>query len=167
MKKIVVVEASHLDHNLRPKQLHWLLEQDISAFPANEAGVRIITLELPEELGNVEVGLHGPVMGDMAVTEEQVYYGRRGDREWCSRLVSRAPRRTQELTAIVGPYADVETALFTVYGGPYAPREVEDPALSEQDKLVAQTFWSEHALSDPTPRVSVANEAAELAGATR
>ena len=144
---LIVDHQTHLDHGLTMAQLAFVLKElkDTSTF-------KIVTLDLPRELGTVECALYGPAMGDEPVTEDQVHYAKRGDRAECSRLVNLLPRQTSKLTAICVPdhenYAEGVIVLATTYGGPAAPREPFDvPAEQTEARAEAEKFWQEHALS--------------------
>ena len=129
--------ASHLDHNLTPEQVAFVLETF-----ADRTAFFITTIELPAELGAVPCGLCGPIMGD-----EPVYapWGQRAGRAWRSRLIDAPTRPTRQITVIGGPHEDHPCVLYTVYGGPLAAQEPEDPGC--KDQLASQEFWAAHALA--------------------
>lgn len=142
---LMICKAGHLDHGLTMEQLRWVLETfgDRSEF-------FIETVEMPENLGTLPCALYGPLMGDEPITDEQVHLRVRLGREWPSRMVERPVRGTRKVTIIAGPHAGLPCVLYTIYGGPPAPREVDDPDLPEADREEAKAFWSEHALAfDP------------------
>lgn len=132
--------ASHVDHGLTQAQLDWLLER----FEEREAFF-IETVELPSELGDVPCGLHGPLMGDDPVPENQVHYERRGAREWDSRLCQRPERRVRTVSVIAGPHEEHACILYTAFGGPVALQEPGDPGC--RDHEASKAFWAEHALT--------------------
>lgn len=166
--------ASHLDHNLTPAQVGYLLN-----LFAGRAAFFIASVELPEELGTVPCGLHGPLMGDAPIAEAEVTRAKRGDRAWPSRLVARAPRDTRMITVIAGPHDGHACILYSTFGGPLAPQEPGDIRrqlealeakrgplaqlmpndVGEHGEIYAQivalrekrassdAFWAEHALS--------------------
>jgi hypothetical protein len=139
-----ITKDSHLDHHITPEQKAYVLEQ----FGSRDEFF-IETLTLPEALGTVPCGLHGPLMGDDPVPETEVRYAARGDRIGESRLCKRPVRPTDQLTIIAGPHDGERCVLYTAFGGPVAPREPFDPGLEdngERDKSLA--FWAEHALSE-------------------
>lgn len=112
---------SHLDHHLTAAQLaHVLLRFD------GRDAFFLETIELPDELGTVPCGLHGPIMGDSPVPDAEVTHARRGERTWTSRLVDRPARPTRQLTIIAGPHDGLPCVLYTVFGGPAAPQEPGD-----------------------------------------
>ena len=159
---------SHVDHGLTEAQLSYLLER----FAARDSFF-IETITLPRELGTVPCGLYGPLMGDSAIRENAVTYGRRGDRAWDSRLIELPARQQHEVTVIAGPHeepcpqcttsawnilhrADCPTCggtgnlkypciLYTAFGGPAAPQEAGDPGC--KDPSASAAFWREHALA--------------------
>ena len=104
------------------------------------------TIELPEVFEMVNCDLYGPAAGDDPVPESEVFYMRRGDRPNMSRMVNRPKRLTRFITVIGGPYQGKPCVLYTVFGGPYALREPNDPTLKPEDVEVCKTFWKDHAL---------------------
>jgi hypothetical protein len=146
---------SHLDHGLTTYQIDFLL-----ATFADRREFFIETVELPSALGTVPCGLYGPVMGDAAISDIDVYLAKRGAREHDSRLVDRETRLTNKVTVIAGPHAALPCVLFTAFGGPKAPREVGEieaqiatlPEMMKLSKLRAElveskVFWGTHALA--------------------
>ncbi len=134
------IPESHVDHSLTLAQLEWALAQEA---PSGEVAVQ--TLRLPFDLGIVPCGLYGPVMGDTAVPEGDVFYAIRGERKGVSRLMrAGAARQTRKITIISGPHGDTgdDCVLYTAFGGPSAPREVY-----EDDSEESREFWAEHALA--------------------
>jgi hypothetical protein len=141
---------SHLDHNLTEAQVAFILERF-----ADKRAFFIETIELPDALGTVPCGLHGPLVGGTPIVEADVTYAKRGTREWTSRLIDRAPQAVRTVTVIAGPHEEkcwhcdgsggigewkaripcgtcdhgkVKHAciLYTCYGGPCAPQEPGD-----------------------------------------
>lgn len=131
---------SHVDHGLTPEQLAWLLERY-----ADRGEFFIDTAELPEHLGTVPCGLHGPAMGDDPIPDVEVSLESRGDREWPSRLCGRTARQTRQVSVIAGPHEGHPCVLYTAFGGPVAPQEPGDPDC--RDIEASEAFWAEHALS--------------------
>jgi len=65
-----------------------------------------------------------------------------------SRMV-RLPKRTTRLLTVIGTTGDDGVIILTAYGGPAAEREPNDPSLkSDEEKAIASSFWSGHALAD-------------------
>lgn len=138
-----ITSESHLDHNLSDAHVAWLLERF-----KDRAGFFIETVTLPDDLGEVDCGLYGPIMGDTFVPEEEVTYAVRGNRKCASRMVNRPVRKTRVLTVIAGPSNGFECVLYTSYGGPSAPREPGDSGIDSWNGIEAsREFWDEHALS--------------------
>lgn len=113
MKKLA---DSHLDHSLDDKQIEHIFERF-----ANRTAFFIETFELPEELGTVPCGLHGPLMDDPPVLDARL--GMRGTRTYPSRLVQRPTRQTRKVTVIAGPHDGYDCVLYTAFGGPLTPKE--------------------------------------------
>ena len=138
-----IVNKSHLDHGLSPEHLAFIREKF-----GGRSEFFIETVELPAELPSLKCGLHGPIMGEDPVPEDEVFYRKRGNGRGASRLCSRPPIETRKLTVIGGPGGDDLCVLYTAYGGPLAPREPEDTSLSnEKEREESVAFWNEHALS--------------------
>lgn len=159
---------SHLDHGLTPEQVEYVRQHY-----AGRSGFFIDTFELPEELGSVECGLYGPAVGDDPVHKQAVEYLRRGSRTYVSRvLIGGRTRPTQTVTVVAGPHDVVcpecsglaATAtmcsacygtgldripciLYTAFGGPLAPKEVNDPNLTDDERVESIKFWGVHALA--------------------
>lgn len=131
---------SHFDHGLNEAQVAFVMERfaDRNAF-------FIETVELPEALGTVPCGLHGPLVGDAPVEESEVTYAKRGTRAWLSRLVDRPMQQVRTVTVIAGPHGDEPCIVYTMYGGPLAPQEPDDPGC--KDVVASRQFWTTHALS--------------------
>lgn len=144
---------SHLDHGLPPEAIKVIEDaiKDLKAFT-------ILTITVSGTgVGPMLCKLHGPITGEEVVLEEECRMVRRGTREWESRMCDRPPVLTDQVTIIVGPYANVddgpgyeEIILFTAYPGPLAPREPGDPSIQADEGLIleSQDFWAHHALSD-------------------
>lgn len=138
-----ILPVSHLDHNLSPAHVAWLLE-----YFADKDGFFIATVTLPDSLGEVDCGLYGPACGDEPVVEADVTYAVRGTRKCASRLVDRPTRKTRVLTVIAGPHEEHKCVLYTSYGGPSAPREPGDLGIATWEQVQeARAFWTDHALS--------------------
>lgn len=132
----------HADHGITEKQLAFI--QDMVAGPQTSDGFFIQKVVIPQELGTVPCGIHGPAMGDAPVTDEEVVLEARGDRPWKDRLVRRDVRQVNYVQ-VIGIRDGNSFQLFTIYGGPLAPQNPEDP--SNRDAEGSIRFWSEHALS--------------------
>jgi hypothetical protein len=156
---------SHLDHDLTAAQLaHLLVQLD------GRDAFFIETLELPEALGTVPCGLHGPAMGDAPIGEAEITLEKRGDRAWTSRLVARPTRPTRRVTVIAGPADDQPCVLYTVFGGPQAPQEPGDlrrqlEALEEERR--ARAVDPADGASDPEERAKLDPLYAKILGLRR
>lgn len=150
---------SHTDHALTPAQLSYVLER----FGDHQTPIKT-TVEMPEDLGTAPCALYGPTVGDAAISETEVTHANRGSRAWTSRLVDRPARGSRMLTVIAGPHDGEPCVLYTVFGGPLAPREPGEVtrdlerAIASGAGIVAierlrtelgesEAFWSEHALA--------------------
>ena len=143
-----ILTVSHTDHNLTPAHMAWIEERF-----GDRQEFFLETVELPPELPALDCGLHGPLCGDAPVPEAEVTYRRRGDRPGKSRICDRPSRPTRLLTVIAGPDGDEPCVLYTAFGGPAAPREPFDPAVSlmpPENQEACRAFWKEHALSGAT-----------------
>lgn len=137
-----IVAASHLDHGLSESVVAYI------AFRFRDRDRFFIeTFELPERLPAAPCGLHGPIVGDAPIAENEVKYEFRGNRAWNTRVCARSPRMTRTVTVIAGPLDSEPCVLYTAYGGPVTPREPGDSSLSPEQYVESATFWAEHALS--------------------
>jgi hypothetical protein len=107
----------------------------------------IETIELPPELGTVACGLYGPTMGDAPVPSMDATMRVRGTRAHASRTVARPTRQTNRVTIIAGPHGGDPCVLYTAFGGPLAPKEVDDPTLADEARPASIEFWADHALA--------------------
>ncbi len=160
---VSIHKDSHVDHGIDAKVRDYVLKQfrdrteffvevfeypesypvypSLSNWHVTHHGVPLYDVDLP----SVPCALH------MDVPEDEVHYARREEREWKSRMCKRPVRMVREVTIIAGPHpddADAGMILFTMYGGPNAPREPGDPSLDGQALEIAKVFWSCAALSD-------------------
>lgn len=174
-----LIKESHVDHGLTAAQLaHVLL-----MFEKRDAFF-IETIKLPFDLGYAPCSLFGPVMGDppipSVITEMRVRKGRKH----ASRIITKrepigtdyfklaeryinSKRESQFLTVIAGPHGEDPCVLYTVFGGPLAPKEVGEANADLEAALAAMQrsegsersveaaretlsksieFWAEHAL---------------------
>ena len=144
--------ASHLDHNLNPNHLEWLLATFV-----DRTSFFIETVTIPLGLDPIPCGLYGPAVGDPPVPEQDVYYLVRGHRSCASRVLRRPakPRPSRLLTVIAGETMDGPCVLYTAYGGPSAPREPGDLTLSLWSSIEeSRAFWADHALAHEPPHDS-------------
>lgn len=159
---IKIHKDSHVDHGIPREVIHFVLGtfRDRSEF-------FIETVALPDSI-ELRHGLdHWPApggwCGDMKVKsipcglhldvpESEVYYAERGDRKYTSRLCRRPPRMVREVTVVAGPHPEDPSAgmiLFTMYGGPQAPREPGDPSIEGKAIEESKAFWKAAAISQP------------------
>ena len=138
---LTIEPASHVDHGLDKRQLDYLVHRyrNCNAF-------MLETVTLPKRLGKVASCLYGPVAGDRPVKESEVYYGKRQDRKYDSRLIPKGARPTRQVGVIAGPHEGKSCVLYTAFGGPISPREVNDPTLPADQRQASVDFWKEHAL---------------------
>ncbi len=101
---------SHMDHGFTQGQWDFIF-----AKYADKTAFFIDTFELPEHLGTVTNELYGPAVGDPPIAEADVFYGKRGDRVWPSRLTTLPKRPTRFVRVIAGPHE--ETCLECFGGG--------------------------------------------------
>ncbi len=153
---ITVHKDSHCDHNLSQAQFDYVLKEFVASTEYDPEHPKVITksITLPPEFGYVPCALHGPIMGQAPVKDDEVVLGYRGSRRWPSRLVDRPVQMVPMVTIIVGPYDGEPLVLYTMYGGPPAPREVGDPNLTGQDIDESRKFWAEHALARDLTRTA-------------
>lgn len=140
---LVLHGDSHTDH-VPASVLKWLLEKF-----KDKDGFFIGSVELPEALPELFCGLYGPIMGDPPVVEPDVAYGCRPGRSYESRLCRMFERKTRLVTVIAGPHSNLPCVLYTAFGGPPSPKEVNDPTLKPEEREASVEFWSRHALADP------------------
>lgn len=130
-------------HGISPEHLDWLgTHSDVLAAKGP------VTITIPDHLPPVPNSLVGPSMGDNAVSEDEVIYlNRGGGRPYNSRMVKGPHKPTRMLTVISRPHKDTgKPFLITAFGGPLAPKEIEDPTHTPESKEESKKFWSQHAL---------------------
>lgn len=141
-----ITRDSHTDHNLTAAHLELILARfgERDRFFAE-------VVDLPENVPALPSALRGPTHGDGPILEDQVYYERRQNREWVSRMVRRAPRMVRRMVVIAGPQGRPGgIILYTAYGGLIvSPREPLDPSVANDPAELerCRAFWSEHALN--------------------
>lgn len=136
--KGVMPEVVHADHNIPRLAVAWAVAQ------MQGEGVQVGTFRTPGK--NHPCGLHGPAMGDAPIPEAEVILRQRTEDRPPSRLVKRPLRFVPEFTVVALIKGESRT-VFTVYGGPEAPREPGDPSMSPEQEAEARAFWAQHALS--------------------
>ena len=136
----------HDDHFLNQEQKDYVHRQ-VQANNPQDGAVFTYEIVLPERLcEGLETALYGEGEGDEPITEDMVFYAKRGDREWEDRMIKRPMRPTNRVQAI-GVVIEKENKIlyFTIYGGAYAPQNPADP--SNRDVEGAKKHWAVHALS--------------------
>ncbi len=148
---MIITKESHVDHGLTKSQIAYIEER----FRSRQTFfVETVDLE-GTGLGLVPCGLYGPIMGDPAISEDDVEYVRRGDRKYASRCIDKEPRMVDHITVIAGPHKDAETGeeypcvLYTAFGGLRTPKEPDDPDMKLEEIEDSKAFWEEHALATP------------------
>jgi hypothetical protein len=164
---LMIHPESHLDHGLNSQHLGEILRR----FGDREKFF-IETFVLTPEFLLVPSGLYGPACGDKPIEEEEVFYAKRGDRPYESRLVKRQTRLQDKLTVIAGPLDNWKMIsedsgeslragepkfreknfiiLYSAFGGPISPKEVGDLTnVGDRNKEESRIFWSQHALVAP------------------
>ena len=137
-----ITSDSHIDH-VSPDILDFVI-----ARYQNKSGFFIETIELPANLGTLDCGLYGPIMGDSPIYDDDIDFRYRGDRTNLSRVIGKPVRQTSLLTVIAGPHNGIDCVLYTCFGGPATPKEATDNTLTDDDRQAAIDFWSVHALCD-------------------
>lgn len=137
---LVITDASHLDHALTDDHIAFIRQTF-----GDRDGFFLVTVDMPEGLADLPCGLHGPIMGDEPVPEDETRREHRGGRTWTSRLTDRVPRPDRRLTVIAGPHGEDNCVLYTAFGGPVALQEPGDPGC--KDVAASTEFWSQHAIS--------------------
>lgn len=137
----VLFTVHHADHGLTPKQTQFALD---SVSNIGE-GFFIKKVEFPEELGLVPCALYGPAMGDEPVKDEDVMMLKRGDRPWKDRMMVGVTRPVNYVQ-VIGQMSEDSCTVFTIYGGPLAPQNPQDPSCPSPEK--SADWWSQHALVD-------------------
>jgi len=136
----------HDDHPITSEQLEFI--QTHPELITLEEGTFVCkVLSLPEYLGTIPSALYGPDAGDEPITEEQVVWLKRSDRDQSSRCIE-LPDRPAKNVCVIGI---IGKTAFTIYGTQSktpAPREPWDDSI-ETTEEAAHSFqwWSEHALS--------------------
>lgn len=158
--RLCIHESSHRDHGLSHAHLDFIVE--VVSNPATHGGlirrvdyspidgIHVYEIDLEDCLSPLRCALHGPIMGDERIIDEECTMENRGARAWTSRLCQRPSRETRIVTVIAGPHDGHPLVMYTAYAGPTAPREPGDPALKvdSAEHYESAMFWRAHALSD-------------------
>ena len=141
-----ITAESHVDHGVPQSVVDWVQKTKISP------GFFVATLELPEHFESLPCALRGPRVGDEPIAEADVSYVVRPGRVCASRLTALPPTTSRQVTVIAGPSGDEPCVLYTIYGGPCAPREPGDLGLAGMEAILeSREFWSKHALAIEDP----------------
>ena len=130
----------HADHGITRDQKQYI--ESALKESSIQDGFFIREVRIPRFFGSVPCGLYGPSMGDDPIADSQVRLEARGDRPWKDRLID-APMREVDYVQCIG-IREGGFKLFTIYGGPLAPQNPDDP--SNNDAEGARAFWAKHAL---------------------
>jgi hypothetical protein len=132
--------VGHADHGLTQDD-HNHIRNVIENDEAIGDGFFISQVSVNSE---VPCGLYGPAMGDDEIKEANIIYSTRGERLWPDRLVHK-PFRPVDYVQVIGIKDGEGFEIFTIYGGPEAPQNPEDPNCA--DVASAKEWWSKHALA--------------------
>ena len=137
-----ITKDSHVDHDLTADHKEWILDifSDRNEFFIEE-------VEMPSDLPPLPSALYGPSAGDIPVKEGDVFYEKRGDRPYESRMIDAPKRPSRLMTIIAGPHEGDSCILYTAFGGPLTPKEPGDKTLGGYDREDSKVFWSRHALA--------------------
>jgi hypothetical protein len=163
---VLIHKDSHVDHNVGA-----LLEEGILDQFKDRGGFFIATVDLRNtekwHRRQVPLALVGPSSGDLPVTEDEVEYKPRPPRAYNSRMLRRGKKggyvrwrnaHTHLVTIIAGPHDGHDCVLFTIFGGPLAPKEPDDPTLKPEEREASVEFWKHHALADDKSSETTTNE---------
>lgn len=79
--------------------------------------------------------------------EDSVVWRKRKGRKIPSRIVvGKDPQPTKKITVGICKDDDGLNTVFTAFTGCLAPKELNDPSLSDAERPEAETFWATHAL---------------------
>jgi hypothetical protein len=176
---MIITKDSHVDHGLGGVHIELLFQLfgARDAFFIETVPLKSPTAGFP--LPPLPCLLYGPIMGDGPVPEALTTWAQRGEREWEDRCIiaqatvpltgtklrgdtnwkmrediPQAPgyaqgRVVKTMTVIAGPNGGHACILYTAFGGPLAPKGINDPSLLAAERQESETFWAEHALLVP------------------
>lgn len=147
MKKMVGTTANGYMVYIEVKNEHMLAHDDVSYELIAEA-VSKVEYEPTFWLNTINMGR---VIGKDACVEttdrDEICMRCRPGRSIESRMVlNREPEDTTLLTLGMCTDDDGLVTVFTSFPGLKAPKELNDPRLSDSERKEAETFWSNHAL---------------------
>lgn len=146
----------HDDHGITDGQMEFIrnvvVNDETIEYDEGTNGFFKREIEITDDsLLPVPCGLYGPAMGDEPVTDDQVFFLKRNDRQWYDRCIS-APVRPVAYVQVIGQKNENENfTVFTVFGGPLAPQNPSDP--TNKDPKAAAQWWQVHALVSEVPHV--------------
>ena len=147
-----VVFSDHVNSHGLDKALLKLIEKK---FPTrvSEMGIgkaAIAVYPLPKGV-TLRSDLYGPAEGDMPVSNGQTTLIDRGEGRAPSRGIDLPPRKASYVVVVGARFEENGPIIvFTAYGsimGIPAPKELDDPHLTEEERPWAELFWGAHALS--------------------
>ena len=148
----------HADHGINEVQMKYI-QETLEFSMVEEDGFFIKEVHLdgcdhdngvytPENT-QVPCALYGPAMGDEPVPGYCIEWKKRSEDRPADRMLPFFPHRWVGYVQAIGIKDGDDWKLFTVYGGPLAPRNPEDPTIpTEEEREEARKFWSEHALAE-------------------
>lgn len=140
---MIITEASHTFNQLSADQNSYV--QNLFAETEIPFTETIDLTDAEKDLGTVNCGLYGPIMGDPPVPEDEVQYRKTRSR---SRCCARESRQVTKVTIIAGPYKGYPCVMYAAFGGPMVPKEPDDPNMTLDEIAASKAFWAEHALSE-------------------
>ena len=144
-------KIAHGDHPMSKAQLSWIQKHPEIA-KMKEGAFICKVFKLPEVLGTIPSALYGPSVGDSVITEDDVVYMKRGDRDEPSRMVDMPCRPARNL-CVIGLVGQVAFTMYGTQATEPAPREPYDKSISsDEERAFATKFWSEHGLSLHEPK---------------
>ena len=137
----------HADHGITGDQINHIQEALVKN---TENGFFMTEIIIPEELGTVPCSLYGPLMDDGDVPRAAVKMIKRSEDRPADPLLVGFKTRPVDYVQVIG-IRDMKAdsfQLFTIYGGPAAPRNPLDESIeTDKERLEAQEFWASHALA--------------------
>ena len=136
----------HADHGISKDQLAHIESVIRNEIP--DPGFFLHQISIPSDLTSVPCALYGPAMGDDPVDRSRVTMQKRSEDRAADPMLVGSESRPVDYVQAIGIVGEEEINLFTVYGGPAAPRNPEDPSIeTDAEREESRKFWSEHALA--------------------
>lgn len=147
MKKNIATTNNGINVSVIIENEHMLAHPSVTDEILAEALTKV-EYAPPFWMGTVDIGR---VIGTDACVEttdaDDIRYECRPGREIKSRMVyGRKPESTTLLTIGICTDDDGIETVFTAFPGLKAPKELEDPRLTESERAEAEAFWATHAL---------------------